>query len=105
MINNITLMGRLTKDPEYNITTTNTPVVNFTLAVQRTYSQDKEADFIDCTAWSGTADFIHKYFTKGQMLALQGRVRTDPFTDKEGNKRKSFKVVVHECSFCDSKNK
>lgn len=104
MLNNITLMGRLVKDPElYTTQTSGTSVVSFTLAVQRSHSTDNKADFIDCTAWSGTADFIKKYFVKGQLMAVQGRLQTDTYTDNTGSNRKSCKVVVSEVSFCESK--
>lgn len=105
MINNIVLMGRLTFEPELKVTKTGIAVCSFGLAVDRQYTsgEEKKADFIDCRAWRSTADFICKYFHKGSMLALVGRLQTSNYTDKNGNKRKSVTVIADNVSFCGSK--
>lgn len=106
MINCVTLMGRLTADPELRTTTTGKSVANFTIAVDRSYSKNgnKETDFINIVAWENTADFVSKYFSKGSMLALQGSIQTRNYEDKNGNKRTAFEVVAKEVSFCGGKN-
>lgn len=104
MINSAILMGRLTADPELRSTTSGTSVTRFTIAVNR-YSKDGEdkADFINVTAWRKTAEFVSKYFRKGSMIAVQGSIQTDTYTDREGNKRYSFQIVANNVSFCGSK--
>ena len=104
MINSVVLMGRLTAEPELRSTTSGTSVTRFTIAVNR-YSKDGEnkADFINVTAWRKTAEFVSKYFRKGSMIAVEGSIQTDTYTDREGNKRYSFKVVANNVSFCGSK--
>lgn len=106
MINNVTLMGRLVADPDMRVTTTNKSVVNFRIAVDRAYSKgdNKQTDFITIVAWENTADFIYKYFHKGDMIALQGSIQTRNYEDKDGNKRTAFEVVAREVSFCGGKN-
>lgn len=105
MINNVTLIGRLTADPELRTTTTGKSVANFTIAVDRTYSKgNKETDFINICCWEGTADFVSKYFSKGSMIALQGSIQTRNYEDKNSNKRTAFEVVAKEVSFCGGKN-
>lgn len=106
MLNKIVLMGRLTRDPEMRKTASGTPVTSFSLAVDRDYKNqagEKETDFIDCTAWRGTAEFVFKYFSKGRMAVVEGRLQMEDWTDRDGNKRRSFKVVVENANFGDSK--
>lgn len=107
MLNHITIMGRLTRDPELRRTNSGTPVASFTVAVDRDFSGkdggEKETDFIDCVAWKGTAEFVSKYFSKGRMIVVSGRLQLRDWTDKEGNKRRSAEVVADNCYFGDSK--
>lgn len=106
-INNVTLMGRLTADAELKNTQSGVSVVNFTIAVDRKYQpsgEEKKANFIDCVAWRGTAEFISKYFGKGQMIAIEGEIQTDSYTDKDGNNRKKTEIVVSNASFCGAKS-
>lgn len=106
MLNNIVLLGRLTADPELKQTPNGNSVANFTLAVDRSYCKpgtERQCDFIDCVAWKGTGEFISKYFRKGQLLAVTGSIQTRTYTDKEGNKRKTFEILVNSASFCESK--
>lgn len=102
-MNNVNLMGRLTKDPELRRTESGNAVTRFTIAVNRKYDRDK-ADFINCTAFKGTGEFIDKYFKKGEMIALSGRLQIDEWTDKDGNKRTAPNVVADNVYFCGSKN-
>ena len=107
MINTVVLMGRLTFDPELRTTPSGVSVVRFQVAVDRSYQkagEERKADFIDVTAWRQTADFISRYFHKGSMIAIEGSLQTDNYTDKDGNKRKSIQVVANNVSFCGSKN-
>lgn len=106
MLNNVTLMGRLTADPELRKTTNDKSVVSFSLAVERNYKSEGETqvDFIRCTAWRQTAEFISKYFTKGQMLAVQGALRNEEYTTKSGDKRTNTVVLVDKAFFCDRKS-
>ena len=108
MLNHITLMGRLTRDPELRRTGTGTPVVSFTIAVDRDFGGkdggEKETDFIDIVAWRNTAEFVSKYFTKGRMAVVSGRLQIRGWTDKDGNKRKAAEVVADNVYFGDSKN-
>lgn len=106
MLNQIILMGRITKDPELRKTNNGTSVISFTLAVDRDFKDDsgnKETDFIECVAWRGTADFVAKYFGKGRMAAVSGRLQIRNWTDKEGNKRRSAEVMAEHVYFADSK--
>ena len=106
MINNITIMGRLTATPELKTTTNGTSVTSFAVAVDRKYTlsgQERQTDFIDCVAWRNTAEFISKYFKKGEMIAVEGELQTRLYEDKHGNKRKAVEVVVSNVSFCGSK--
>ena len=106
MLNNVVLMGRLTADPELRHTQNDISVTSFTIAVDRDYTpkgQEKQADFINCVAWRGTADFITRYFQKGSMIAIQGTIQTRKYEDKEGNKRTAFEVVADKASFCGGK--
>ena len=107
MLNHITIMGRLTRDPELRRTQNGTAVAGFTLAVDRDYtSKDggaQETDFIDCVAWRSTAEFASKYFSKGRMAVVSGRLQIRPWTDKDGNKRHSAEIIVGSMYFGDSK--
>ena len=99
-------MGRLTRDPELRRTTSGLAVASFTLAVDRDYSGqsgEKETDFIDCVAWRSTAEFASKYFAKGRMAVVSGRLQIRPWTDKDGNKHRSAEVVADSVYFGDSK--
>lgn len=105
MLNVVVLMGRLVADPELRHTPNDVAVTGFRIAVDRAYSkgQDKQADFIDVTAWRQTAEFVCRYFTKGSMIAVQGSLRVDNYTDKEGNKRTRCSVQAENVSFCGGK--
>ncbi len=106
MLNRIVIMGRLTKDPDLRRTQSGTAVASFTLAVDRDFTnQDgsRDTDFIDCVAWKGTGEFVSRYFTKGRMAVVTGRLQLRDWTDKEGNKRRSAEVVADSVYFGDSK--
>ena len=107
MLNHITIMGRLTRDPELRRTGSGTAVASFTVAVDRDFGGrdggERETDFIDCVAWRQTGEFISKYFTKGRMIVVDGRLEMRDWTDKDGNKRTSAEVVVDNAYFGDSK--
>lgn len=107
MLNHITIMGRLTRDPEMRRTGSGIACVSFTLAVDRDYSGkdggEKETDFIDCVAWRSTAEFVEKHFTKGRMAVASGRLQIRNWTDKDGNKRRSAEVNADNVYFGDSK--
>ena len=102
MLNRIDLMGRLTADPELRRTNNGKAVTSFTLAVDRDFG-DKETDFIECVAWQNTAEFVSKYFTKGRMAVVSGRLQIRSWNDKDGNKRKTAEVVADNVYFGDSK--
>lgn len=106
MLNKIFLMGRLTRDPEMRHTNGGTPVTSFALAVDRDFknqSGEKETDFIDVVTWRNTAEFVSKYFSKGRMAVVEGRLQVRDWTDKDGNKRKSAEVIADNVYFGDSK--
>ena len=105
MLNRTILMGRLTRDPELRSTTNGTQVTSFTLAVERPKSKDAESvtDFIDIVAWRKTAEFVCKWFRKGQLVAVEGRIQVRPYTDKDGNNRKAVEVVAGEVHFAERK--
>ena len=106
MLNKIFIMGRLTRDPELRRTQSGTPVTSFSLAVDRDFksqSGEKETDFIDVVAWRTTAEFVAKYFAKGRMAVVEGRLQMRDWTDKDGNKRRSAEVVADNLYFGDSK--
>lgn len=106
MLNVAVLMGRLCADPELKHTPNNITVTKFTIATDRDYSpkgQDKQTDFIDIVAWRNTAEFVCKYFRKGQLVAVQGAIQTRTYTDKDGNKRKAFELVADSVHFAESK--
>ena len=95
------LMGRLTADPELRQTGNGNSVVSFTVAIDRQYSkEEKQADFINVVAWRGTAEFIEKHFKKGQMIAVEGRIQTRKYEDKDGNNRTAFEVAANNVSSC-----
>lgn len=106
MLNHIVLMGRLTRDPELRRTGSGVAVASFTLAVDRDYAAqgaEKETDFVDIVAWRNTAEFVSKYFAKGRMAVVTGRLQIRNWQDKEGNKRRSAEVVADNVYFGDSK--
>ena len=105
MLNHITIMGRLTRDPELRRTGSGVAVTSFTLAVDRDFTNgdQKEVDFIDCVAWRQTGEFVSKYFRKGRMAVVTGKLQNRTWTDKEGNKRKAAEVVADNVYFGDSK--
>ena len=107
MLNHITIMGRLTRDPELRRTGSGVAVTSFTLAVDRDFGKnengEKETDFIDCVAWRQTGEFVSKYFTKGRVAVVSGRLQIRSWTDKDGNKRRTAEVVAENVYFGDSK--
>ncbi len=107
MLNHITIMGRLTRDPELRRTGSGVAVASFTLAVDRDFGKnengERETDFIDCVAWRQTGEFVSKYFTKGRMAVVSGRLQIRGWTDKDGNKRRTAEVVADNVYFGDSK--
>lgn len=105
MLNRITVMGRLVRDPDLRKTASDISVVSFTVAVDRDFKQGDErvADFIPVTAWRGTADFIARNFSKGRMICVDGPLQTRNYEDKEGNKRTAFEIVAQNVYFADSK--
>ena len=108
MLNSVVLMGRLTADPELKYTPSNIAVTAFKIAVDRSYSgnnRKRQTDFISVVAWRKTAEFITRYFTKGQMITVEGSIQTRNYEDKNGNKRTAVEVVVSNVSFCGDKRK
>ena len=107
MLNHITIMGRLTRDPELRRTGSGVAVASFTLAVDRDFGKnengERETDFIDCVAWRQTGEFVSKYFTKGRMAVVSGRLQIRSWNDKDGNKRRTAEVVADNVYFGDSK--
>ena len=107
MLNHITLMGRLVRDPELRRTGSGVAVASFTVAVDRDFGKnengEKKTDFIDCVAWRQTGEFVSKYFQKGRMIVVDGRLELRDWTDKDGNKRRSAEVNVANAYFGDSK--
>ena len=106
MLNNVVIMGRLTRDPELRRTQSGTAVTSFTMAVDRDFksqSGEKETDFIDVVAWRNTGEFAAKYLAKGRMAAVEGRIQVRDWQDKDGNKRKTTEVVADNVYFADSK--
>ena len=107
MLNHITIMGRLTRDPELRRTGTGVGVASFRVAVDRDYAPkdggERKTDFIDCVAWRQTGEFISKYFTKGRMIVVEGRLEMRDWTDKDGNKRTSAEINVDNAYFGDSR--
>lgn len=109
MLNHITIMGRLTRDPELRRTGSGLAVASFTVAVDRDWPNketgEKETDFIDCVAWRQTGEFVSKYFTKGSMIVVSGRLQIRSWVDKDGNKRKTAEIVADNVYFGESKKK
>ena len=105
MLNRIVVMGRCGKDPEIRMTQKGTPVASVTLAVDRDYSadQNKETDWIDVVAFGKTAEFVEKYFSKGQMAVVSGRLQIRNWEDKEGNKRRSAEILADHIYFGEGK--
>ena len=107
MLNKIFIMGRLTRDPELRRTQTGTPVASFSLAVDRDFKDkstgERTTDFIDVVAWRQTGEFVSRYFTKGRMAVVEGRLQIRDWTDKEGGKRRSAEVIADQVYFGDSK--
>lgn len=108
MLNHIVLMGRLTRDPELRRTNNGTAVASFSIAVDRDFKNsatgEKETDFIDVTAWRNTAEFVSKYFSKGRMAVVSGRLQIRTWTDKDGGKHRNAEVLANNIYFGDSKN-
>ena len=106
-MNSVCLLGRLTADPELRQTQSQIPVLSFTIAVDRAFQpkgqEQRQADFINLVAWRQTAEFISRYFKKGQRIAVHGSLQARQYTDKEGNKRTAYEVVVDNAFFCESK--
>ncbi|MBQ1361464.1 MAG: single-stranded DNA-binding protein [Oscillospiraceae bacterium] len=109
MLNHIVLMGRLTRDPELRYTASNVPVASFTVAVDRDYGRgengEKQTDFINVSAWRQTGEFVSKYFTKGSMIAVSGRLQIRDYTDRDGNRRTAAEVVADNVYFGDSRRR
>ena len=105
MLNKIIIMGRLTRDPELRYTQQNTPVCSFTVAVDRDYASngEKQADFINCVAWRQGGEFVNKYFTKGSMIVVEGRLESRQWTDRDNNKRTAWEITVDHTYFGGSK--
>lgn len=107
MLNSVVLMGRLTADPELKTTASDAKVTSFTLAVERNYSNkqnsEKITDFIDIVAWRSTADFVCRYFKKGQLIAVQGSIQIRSYEDKDGKKRRVYEVQADQVFFADKK--
>lgn len=106
MLNSVVLMGRLTAAPELRHTPNGIAVTSFTLAVNRSYAKagtERATDFIDIVAWRNTAEFVSKYFTKGQLVAVEGSIQTRTYQDKDGNNRKAFEVVANNVHFAEAK--
>ena len=107
MLNHITIMGRLTRDPELRRTGSGVAVASFTVAVDRDFGGrdggERETDFIDCVAWRQTGEFVSKYFTKGSMIVVSGRLQIRNWNDKDGNKRRTAEVVAENCYFGESR--
>ena len=107
MLNHIVIMGRLTRDPELRRTASNIAVASFTVAVDRDFGKnengEKETDFIDCVPWRQTGEFVSKYFTKGRMAVVSGRLQIRSWNDKDGNKRRTAEVVADNVYFGDSR--
>lgn len=106
MLNSVCLMGRIATDLELRATLSGVSVCNFRLAVDRTYQpkgQDRQTDFINIVSWRSTAEFVSRYFHKGQLVAVQGSIQTSQYTDRDGNKRTSFEVLADNVFFAEPK--
>jgi len=106
MLNTAVLMGRLTADPELRYTTSNIPVTSFTIAVDRAYKtgEDRQTDFINIVAWRQRAEFVSKWFKKGQLVAVEGSIQTRRYQDKDGNNRTAFEVVANNVHFAEKRD-
>ena len=104
MLNHVTLMGRLTKDPDLRYTNNNTPVASFTIAVDRDFQEDG-VDFIDCVGWKKTGEFVSQYFQKGQMIVVSGSLQSRKWKDRDGNGRTSWEVVADRVYFGEAKRR
>lgn len=106
MLNKVIIMGRLTRDPEFRQTQSGIPTCKITVAINRPKQKDgsQEADFIDCTAWRSTAEFVSRYFNKGSMILVEGELRNNNYTDNNGAKHYGMNVLIDNVSFCESKN-
>lgn len=106
MLNTAILMGRLTADPELRYTTSNIPVTSFTLAIDRAYKngEERQTDFINIVAWRQRAEFVSKWFKKGQLVAVEGSIQTRRYTDKDGNNRTAFEVVANNVHFAEKRD-
>ena len=102
-LNKAIIAGRLTADPELKTTPSGLSVTSFTVAVDRRFGKEKQTDFINCVAWRSTAEFITKYFSKGNSICVCGSIQTRNYTDKNGNKRTAVEVVAEEATFCEGK--
>ncbi|MBQ6127122.1 single-stranded DNA-binding protein [Candidatus Saccharibacteria bacterium] len=103
MLNSIILMGRITHSLELKKTPSDKSVLNFSIAVERSFGKEKVTDFFDCVAWNTTAEFICKYFAKGDMIAVVGQMTTRDYTGKDGTKKKAYEVLISQASFCGGK--
>ena len=105
MVNNVIVMGRLTRDPELRRTSDGTAVTSFTLAVDRDYTKEttQNVDFLDCVAWRKNAEFVDRNFEKGRKIMVKGRLQSRNWTDKDGNNRKSMEILAEHIYFADSK--
>lgn len=106
MLNEVILMGRLTRDPDVRMTQNGTTAANFALACERDYApqgQDRETDFFDIVAFRNTADFVGQYFSKGQLVAVKGRLQQRDWTDKQGNKRRTTEILADRCYFAEKR--
>ena len=106
MLNVVALVGRLTVNPELRHTPNSIPVTSFNIAVGRSFAksgEERQTDFIDIVAWRSTAEFVSKYFKKGQLIAIEGSIQTRTYQDKDGNKRKAFEVIANNIHFVESK--
>lgn len=106
MLNVVVLTGRLTADPELRHTSNDLAVTSFTIAVNRRFAragEERQTDFIDIVAWRSTAEFVCKYFKKGNLIAVEGSIQTRTYQDKDGNNRKAFEIVANNVQFVESK--
>lgn len=103
MLNNIILMGRIVHSIELKKTPAEKSVVNFSIAVERSFGKEKVTDFFECVAWNNTAEFISKYFAKGDMIAVIGQMTTRDYTGKDGTKKRAYEVLISQVSFCGGK--
>lgn len=106
MLNEVILMGRLTRDPDVRMTQNGTTAANFALACERDYApqgQDRETDFFDIVAFRNTADFVGQYFAKGRLVAVKGRLQQRDWTDKQGNKRRTTEILADRCYFAEKR--